>query len=125
MNTLGTKGRLLLAVLAAEIHKGRVKSGDPTTFVPYSEALAAMGHVKPYFFAGRRLQYAGLNELNEWTMVTPGIPQIAGLIVNKTTWEPSDGYPKSHGLSTSSTGWKVWWMAETDKAIAFDWSPYI
>jgi len=125
MNKPHIKGGQLLKVLVAEIDSGRIKSGDPTTFIPYSEALAALGHSKPYFFAGKRLQHAGLIDLNEWTKVTPGIPHIAGLIVNKGTWEPSDGYPTSHGKSAMDASWKRWWMAETAKAIKFNWVPYL
>ncbi|MEI6149410.1 MAG: hypothetical protein WCS01_09970 [bacterium] len=78
--SLGPRGRALLRVIVEEIRKRRVLKGDSTTFIPYSEALARLG-MKPNPFAGRRLQQAGLNELNEWTISSPGIPKIAGLIV--------------------------------------------
>ena len=123
-NKLGARGQALLCVIVAEIRNDRVKKGDPTSFIPYSEALSKLG-LAPNPFAGRRLQYAGLNELNEWTIHSYGIPKVAGLIVSKRYWEPSEGYPRSHGLSTENHEWKKWWMAETDKAIAFDWSPFV
>jgi hypothetical protein len=121
MNKPPIKGRQLLNVLVTQIRAGRIKSGNPGTFIPYSEALAALGHRKTHLFAGKRLQYAGLNDLNEWTKTIPGIPHVAGLIVNKRSREPSDGYPDSHGKTTSNAGWKTWWLAETTKAIKFNW----
>lgn len=54
MNILGAEGKRLLRVLVGEIKSGRVKAGEPRTFVPYSEALAALGHEKTHFRAGPR-----------------------------------------------------------------------
>lgn len=124
MARLGHDGRRLLMVLNADIKQGRFKPGDPTTFMPYSEALERLGRKSSSMYAGRRLQREGLTELNEWTKLT-GVPKIAGLIVNKGSWEPSSGYPESHGFGATNDEWKTWWLAETAKAIAFDWSPFL
>ena len=125
MNQLGTKGRQLLRVLTDEIRSGRIRVGDPTTFIPYSKALAALGYPNAHLFAGRRLQGAGLMELNEWTKTTSQVPKIDGLIVNKSSYGPSDGYCTSHGFAFDDPAWEAWWMRETAKAIEFDWTPYL
>jgi len=123
-STLPAKGRALLNVIVDEIRSGRVKKNDQKSFIPYSEALAALGQSHPEEFSGRRLQREGLNDLNEWTRLSPEIPKICGLIVNKGNWVPSDGYPESHGRPTGGN-WEKWWLEETAKSIDYDWSPYL
>jgi hypothetical protein len=121
---LPAKGKDLLRVLVAEIKSGRIDPKDRKTFISYLEALAALGQRDPKQFSGRRLQREGLNELNEWTLKSENIPHICGLIVNKSTWVPSEGYPESHGFP-AGTNWEKWWMQQAADSVAFDWSPYI
>lgn len=123
-NDLSAKGRALLRVIVAEIQSGRIKAGDQRSFLPYSEALAALGQPNPEELSGRRLQCEGLNDLNEWTRASTSIPHICGLIVNKSTHLPSEGYPESHGFP-AGTNWGKWWRDQTAAAIAFDWSPFL
>jgi hypothetical protein len=123
-STLSAKGRALLRVIVAEIDSGRVMKGDRRTFIPYSEALAALGQPNPQELSGRRLQREGLTDLNEWTKAASGIPHVCGLIVNKSTWLPSEGYPESHGFP-AGTNWERWWMDETAKSVDFDWTPHL
>ena len=121
---LSVKGRALLRVIVIEIRSGRIIAGDSLSFIPYSEALAALGQPKPKLFSGRRLQSHGLTDLNEWTKASIGIPNVCGLIVNKSSHRPSDGHPESHGLP-SIANWKRWWMDQTATAIVFDWTPFL
>ena len=122
VSPLGPKGGRLLAFLVGEIGKGRIRKGEPQSFVAYSEALRGMG-IPAHGRAGQQLQREGLTELNEWTMGDDALPKIASLIVNKDTRRPSDTFAKSHGHE--STGWEEWWLAETARAIDFNWSPYL
>ena len=122
---LGAKGKRLLQVLVNEINSGRIQENQRRTFVPYSEAAMLIGLPDPEIVPGRRLQKEGLNELNEWTKASHGIPHIAGLIVNKDTWIPSEGYPESHGFKIGED-WEDWWLKQTAAAIKFKhWSRYL
>lgn len=122
--SLGTKGRRLLRIIVAEVNSGRVHPKNKMSLIPYSEALRKLGAPKPWFRAGKRLQSAGLTELNEWTRASSGIPHICGLIVNKKSGEPSDGFPISHGRPANSN-WKKWWAKQVADSVAFNWKPYV
>ena|SRR5260221_10746201 len=121
---LGAKGRRLLRLLVDEIQNARCQKYQPQTFIPYSEVLMLLRMPDPEIYPGRRLQPEGLNELNEWTKATPGIPHIAGLIVYKDKHIPGQGYPDSHGFKPGED-WNDWWLNETARAIDFDWSPHL
>ena len=73
--------------------------------------------------AGQQRQREGLNELDEWTKAHPELPKITGLVVNKKTRHPNDVYAESHGCKSGD--WEEWWLAETAKAIAFDWAAFL
>ena len=122
MFTLPEKGSRLLRVIVAEIKSGRIKKREPATFISYSEALQKLG-LSPHGRAGQQLQREGLNELNDWTQEHNDLPKIAGLIVGKRGHEPAAGFAKSHGMG--DLNWREWWLKETDRAIDFDWSPFI
>lgn len=121
---LGPKGKCLLNILVSEIRSGRIQKFQRRTFVPYSEAVALLGLPDPEIYPGRRLQGEGLTDLNEWTKAHFDIPKIAGLIVNKSTFIPSEGYPESHGFKKGEN-WEEWWLNETAKSVDFDWTPYL
>lgn len=70
-------------------------------------------------YAGWRSQREELNELNEWTKSTPGIPHIAGLIVNNGSGIQSEGCAESHGLEVGEV-WEDCWLPETPKSVDFD-----
>lgn len=114
----------LLRVIVEAIGRGQIREGEPKTFLPYSKALDLMG-VEWRGRAGQALQRHGLNELNVWTMNFDQLPKIAALIVNKKTHRPSAGFAKSHGYRVDSAEWETWWRKEADRAINFDWSPYL
>jgi hypothetical protein len=123
LKKLGTKGTRLLNVLVNKIKTGRIRKYDRRSFVPYSEALLILGAPDPELRSGVRLQKEGLSELNEWTKEL-GLPHIAGLVVSKTTWIPSDGYPESHGFKTGDD-WENWWLKQTADSVDFNWSEYL
>lgn len=125
--TLSPKGKALLAVLCNEIRRGRIQKRKPETFLSYSEALRLLGNPQdgPTYTEGARLQFHGLTNLNEWSMATPSIPKVTGLIVNLESHKPSKGYVESNGHSYSDMRWIDWWLNEADKAIDFDWDPYL
>ena len=124
---LGSKGKALLKVICDEIRVGRIQKQKPETFLTYSGALHLLGDPQdgPTYTEGARLQYHGLTDLNEWSMATPGIPKVTGLIVNMASLQPSKGYVESNGHTYQNMQWIDWWMKETDKAIDFDWSPHL
>ncbi len=120
--TLPEKGARLLRVIVGEIKSGRIQKGHPETFLSYSEALQKLG-IEARGRAGQQLQREGLNELNNWTQIQPDVPKVAGLIVTKRWHAPSEGFARSHGWEKSD--WHEWWLAETSRAIDFDWSVLI
>jgi uncharacterized protein (DUF433 family) len=118
----GSKGVRLLAYLTGQIASGRIQKRKPETFITYSEALDALG-IPQRGRAGQQLRREGLGELIDWTIANPDLPKITGLIVDKKDHHPGKGYPKAFGREGAN--WEEWWLAETDKAIDFDWSPYL
>jgi uncharacterized protein (DUF433 family) len=119
---LRSKGERLLAFLVGKITDGSIKSGDPRTFIPYSEALRGLG-IPVRGRAGQQLKREGLDELNIWTTQNSDLPKIDGLIVDKQTRLPNKSFAQSHGRDAGD--WETWWLAETAKAIDFDWSPFL
>lgn len=119
------KAQPLLRVIVEAIERGRFQEDHPETFLSYSEAMGFLGCPTPLFRPGNRLQKAGLDALTEWTMTDPHLPKIAALIVNKKTHRPGHGFAESHGHRTDSSEWEKWWMAEANRAIRFDWKPFL
>lgn len=119
---LGARGKRLLRLLVKQIKRGRFQKNQPLTFITYSEILKLLGLPKPHIFPGRRLQPRGLNELNEWTIDTPKIPKVTGLIIDKKRHLPGKGYAHSHSFGKN---WRRRWLEETAKAIKFNWSRYL
>lgn len=119
------KAQSLLRVIVEAIDRGRIRTDRPESFLSYSEALGFLGLPKPWFRPGNRLLKAGLDDLDAWTRSHPGLPRIAALIVNKKTRRPSDGFAARHGRRPESSAWEEWWMEEANRAIRFDWNPFL
>lgn len=118
---LGLKGSRLLRFLAGEIAAGRVRPGEPKTFVTYANALRGVG-ISEIHHAGQQLRQEGLAELNGWTMIDAGLPKIAALIVNQNSHRPSAPFFTSHDREPDDLRW---WMEQANAAIGYDWSPYL
>jgi uncharacterized protein (DUF433 family) len=115
----------LLRILVEEMQQGRIQAGEPNTFPTYSFLLERLGRPQPHFYAGRRLQKLGLNALNEWTLQHEELPKLTALIVGKSTRLPGKGFAESHGHFGEPSTWKNWWLKEAEKAIRYDWSPFL
>ena len=119
----GGRAQALLRVINQQIQSGKIREGRPETFLSYSEALGLLGESYPTLYSGRRLQFRGLTPLNEWTVRNPELPKVAGLIVNKQSHRPGEGFFRSHNRKNDTDG-RAWWMSQTSQAIHFDWSVY-
>jgi len=119
------KAQLLLRVIVEAIDRGRFREDRPETFLSYSEALGFLGRPKPWFRPGSRLLQAGLDDLDAWTRAHRELPTIAALIVSKKTHRPGHGFAETHGHRVESSEWEKWWMAEANRAIRFDWRPFL
>jgi len=134
---LSEQGRKLLAVLVAEIAKGKLNPDKPESFLGYRQTLdllklppdAQVGETD-----GQTLQLNGLNDLAAWIHQHPKrLPRLTGLIVAKEprvypdgtrrpAHVPGKGYFREYKRK-SVEDWQ-WWLDESRRSIAFDWSPY-
>lgn len=119
--SLGPKGARLLRLLVGEIARGRIRKGEPETFVTYAEALRGLG-IDDIYRAGQQLNREGLAQLNVWTMSDDALPKVAALIVNQDSHRPSAPFFESHDRAPDDF---EWWMEEASRAIDFDWDPYL
>ena len=117
--------RRLLGIIVGAINEGRILEGRPETFLSYSEVLGLLGETSPSDFVWPQLQRLGLGALNEWTKTHEKLPKVAALIVNKQTRMPGKGFPESFGFSHEDPSWRDWWLNEANRAIRFDWSPFV
>jgi len=110
---LSEQGRKLLAVLVAEIAKGKLNPDKPEGFLGYRQTLdllklpsdAPVGETD-----GQTLQLNGLNELAAWIHQHPKrLPRLTGLIVAKEPRVYADGtrrpanVPGPKQISTANT----------------------
>lgn len=99
----------------------RVKPGDPRTYISYKQVHDALGLDQQGPTFGESLKAQGLNSLALWTEATSK-PGITGLIIDKTTLMPGDGYFKLFSRMSEDF---TWWRDEIEKSKAFDWQPYL
>lgn len=119
MKELDESGRRLLAHLVAHLPKAEPK--DPRTFVGYKEVHEALELPLLGSSYGVSLKSQGLNSLADWT-VDRALPGITGLIIDRATLLPGDGYFKALGFGKDP--FKKW-ENEIARAKAFDWSVYL
>jgi 5-methylcytosine-specific restriction protein A len=95
----------------------RTVPGRPQSYLGYKEVhdllqLRLIG--KTY---GESLKRQGLEDLAIWTM-KEALPAITGLVIDKTSLQPGDGYFRVFGKTEDF----AWWEEEIRKAKEFDWS---
>lgn len=115
----------LLRILVEEMRRGSIQAGDPQTFPTYTFLLERLGRPSPHFFAGRRLQKLGLTALNDWTLRHEELPKITALIVCKSSHLPGRGFAESHGHLGDVSSWRSWWLQEAERAVSYDWTPFL
>jgi len=121
MSDLNKQEKQLLAFLVEKV-KG-VTPGDPQTYVGYKEVHTALGLVQMGGTWGRSLQYQGLHALAEWT-ARHGLPAITGIVVDRSTHMPGDGFFALFNRANDDDKWS-WWKDQVRLAQEYDWSPYL
>lgn len=112
---LSTQATSILSVLVASLPG--IVPGRPETYLGYKEVHDCLKLAQEGATFGRSLKKQGLEELANWT-VSHGYPGITGIIIDKTTFQPGDGYFRVFGKKLDFT----WWADEVRKAKEFDWN---
>lgn len=120
MTTLSNKAQRILDWLVVNLP--HITAGQPATYLNYGDGLHIVGvkriqHIRD----GVQLRQHGLEELAEWIR-DKGFPAITGLIVEKTSQLPGDGYFSVYGRTEADL---VWWEEEVTKSKTFNWLPYV
>ncbi|WP_230954793.1 HNH endonuclease signature motif containing protein [Burkholderia gladioli] len=118
-DTLTEQGRRLLRFLVGRLSK--VRSDDPRTFVGYKEIHDALGLQQEGQSFGDSLKHQGLTSLANWTAST-GKPGITGLIIDKVTLMPGQGYFKLFGRTPEDFRW---WFSEIEKSTTYPWEDFL
>lgn len=116
---LDDAGRQLLALLIERLPT--VKPGDPRTYISYKAVHdeLRLPQLGPTY--GESLKVQGLNSLASWTHETD-LPGITGLIIDRVSMMPGDGYFKLFDRSPEDF---AWWQSEIERSKVFDWSAYL
>ncbi len=119
MDYLDPQGQRLLALLVERLRG--VIPGDPRTYISYQDVhewlhLDLLG---PTY--GVSLQHQGLHSLANWTKAE-GKPGITGIIIDRGTSMPGEGY---FGLFSKATTDFEWWRTQVQQSKEFDWSRYL
>lgn len=104
----------ILGILVEALPK--IIPGRPETYLGYKQVhdhlqLALIG---PTY--GESLKKQGLEELAVWT-VELGYPGITGLVIDRSTYQPGEGYFRVFGKREDFS----WWEDEIRKAKEFNW----
>lgn len=119
MSDLDEQGQQLLALLVSMLPN--VTPNNPRTFISYKDVHTDLRLPQSGPTYGESLKHQGLNSLANWTAST-GKPGITGLIIDRGTSMPGDGYFRLFGKTSEDF---QWWADEIQKSIQFDWSPFL
>jgi len=119
IETLDYDGLRLLRLLVSRL--SCVTPDDPRTYISYKEVHDSLGLKQEGGTFGESLKNQGLNSLAEWSATT-GKPGITGLIIDKSSLMPGDGYFRLFGRKLDDFNW---WRTEIEKSISFPWEPYV
>lgn len=119
MDDLDSQGKQLLALLVK--HLGQVVPGDPDTYLSYKEIHDLLGLSLRGPTWGESLKHQGLLSLADWT-ADEGKPAISGIIIDRTTCMPGQGYFRLFGRADDDF---TWWEHQVRLSKEFDWSPYL
>jgi hypothetical protein len=119
MNCLDTQGLHLLALLVEKLEA--VVPGHPETYFSYKDVHEELGLLLRGPTYGESLKHQGLTSLANWT-VAKKMPAITGIIIDRTTFIPGEGYFRIFGKKSSDF---QWWEEQIRLSQQFDWSPYL
>lgn len=119
MSNLDDQGRRILALLVQRLLK--VSPGKPETYISYKDVHSALGLSQQGPTLGESLKHQGLVSLSDWTAST-GKPAITGLIIDRTTLMPGEGYFRLFERSVDDF---PWWKTQIELSKHFDWAPYL
>lgn len=119
MSDLDNQGQQLLALLVSMLP--RVIPTDPRTFISYKDVHVALRLPQSGPTYGESLKHQGLSSLANWTAST-GKPGITGLIIDRGTSMPGEGYFRLFGKTSEDF---QWWADEIQRSKQFDWSPFL
>ncbi len=119
MSDLDGQGQRLLALLVEKL--GGVIPGDPRTYISYQDVheRLQLEQLGPTY--GVSLQNQGLDSLANWTKAE-GKPGITGIIVDRGTSMPGEGYFKLFNRQVTDF---AWWKTQVQLSKAFDWSAHL
>jgi hypothetical protein len=112
-------GRQLLQWLIAKLQTFDVN--NQRTFVSYRDALDDLGLETFAKTDGLSLRKQGLDTLANWVAAT-NKPAITGLIVERDTLLPGDGYFKAYGRPAPDI---QWWLEQIQLSKELDWLPFL
>lgn len=116
---LDVQGQKLLSLLVERLNT--VVTEDPRTYVSYREVHEHLRLRLRGPTYGVSLQFQGLNSLGNWT-VENNMPGITGLIIDRGTLLPGEGYFLLFHRNQDDF---VWWKEQIRLSKEFDWSPYL
>jgi hypothetical protein len=119
MSDLDEQGQQLLALLVSTLPN--VVPNEPRTFISYKDVHDVLNLSLAGPTYGESLKHQGLNSLANWT-ATKGKPGITGLIIDRVTSMPGDGYFRLFGKTAEDF---QWWAGEIQRSKQFDWSPFL
>jgi hypothetical protein len=119
--TLTAEAKAILQLLVNRIREGRFLPDDEKSFMGYGEAHNDLGLERRGPHWGNSLRMQGLANLAEW-LHQNRLPEITGLIVDQTSFQPGNGYFEVNGRPLDD---RAWWAEQIRQAIAFDWSTYV
>jgi hypothetical protein len=90
---------------------------DPSTFTGYREVHQALGWGMVGRTWGESLSRQGLDELAAW-LLEHGAPALTGIVVDKSSYQPGEGYFVMYGNPPDRY---AWWEAQMRQAQSFDW----
>ena len=129
---LNRDGLRLLKYLREQLNRWKDESKDAPT-IYYGTTVVDLELSDEAYTAGETLKEHGMTNLNEFT-IQRDLPAVCGLIVNRKTGFPGDGYFKSwkrvtpmgaRALNTKQKDSLNWWQREIRKARVFSWEPLI
>ncbi len=121
MNDLDAQGRRLFELLVKKLKD--VIPGNPSTYISYQDCHKELNLEMLGPTYGLSLRHQGLDSLANWTKAQE-LPAISGIIIDRGTSMPGEGYFTLFGKSPTDIDFK-WWEEQVRLSKQFNWSQYL